>query len=62
MTTTRDHAEIPEVRKVLNLDAKEAKTIDGATTDDTGHVEAPTPTSGPAPAPESAATTENVPA
>ena len=42
MATTRDHTEISELRKVLNLDVKETKTTNG--------VEQPTPTAEPAPA------------
>jgi hypothetical protein len=43
MTTTRDHMEIPELRKILNLDVEETKTTNG--------VEQPTATADPVPAP-----------
>lgn len=49
MATTRDHTEIPELRKVLNLDVEETKITNG--------VEAATPTTTEeAPAPKPVAT------
>ena len=55
METTRDHTEIPDLRKVLNLDGKDTNA-----TASTNHVE-PTKTTDPAPAPEPVATAEPVP-
>ena len=52
MATTRDHTEISELRKVLNLDVKETKT--------TNDVEQPAPTEEPASAPAPAPTEEAV--
>ena len=47
MTTTRDHMEIPELRRVLNLDVTETKTTNGVenlTPADLAPAPAPTPT------------------